>query len=291
MTLKILFSDSEMESIKSDYLNGHTISDIAKKHLLSVTPIKTVLKNMGVVSRPPNITSRKYYVNENYFSLIDTEDKAYFLGLLMADGYNSETRGVVALALKREDRYIMEKFSDCICTNKPVLNTKNKDGCLVSRMEICSRIFSDDLVRYGCVQAKTFKVCFPDFLKDELLRHFIRGFFDGDGCISYCYAKRNNYFNNSFSSVVTFTSTLDFCLGLKSFLKKILNINSSLLCRKPENKNNIRTLQVSGNKQVIKFSEWIYRDTDLFLKRKYDKYQDIINIIKQRKIIISKRTN
>ena len=51
-------------------------------------------------------------INKNFFNKIDTEEKAYFLGFLYADGYNNTDRNSVALSLKEDDKEILEKYSE-----------------------------------------------------------------------------------------------------------------------------------------------------------------------------------
>jgi len=228
---------------------------------------------------------RKYTLNENYFDAIDTSDKAYFLGFLMADGYNDENRGVIEVSCSEKDKEFLENLSAKIGSSKPLIISRIKEARYY-RMCICSRIISKNLSNLGCMQAKTFKLVFPNYLNNEMIRHFIRGYFDGDGCISYTFAKRNNIFGNSFLSVATITSTEEFCLYIKKYIKDNLIINSTMLCRHPENNNNNRTLQISGNKQVIKFMEWLYNDSSLFLERKYNKIKKIKEIIKGRNILV-----
>jgi len=288
MTSKIQFSSDQKNLIKEKYVIGKkTISDIARDYNLSASPIKSVLKEMGVKSRRPTETSRKYYLDHHYFDHINSFHKAYFLGLLMADGYNNENRGHVTLILKRDDGLILDIFSEYLKTPKPVAIVINKNGSTTCRMEICSKNISEKLSKLGCVQSKTFKLNFPEYLDAILLRHFVRGYFDGDGCISYNFSKRNNIFGNSLNSVVTFTSTEDFCFGISHLIKKELNVNGSMLCRHPDRHHNIRTLQISGNKQVEKTMEWMYNKTDLYFKRKYDKFCDFKNLLRERRIIVS----
>jgi len=228
---------------------------------------------------------RKYTLNEKYFDEIDSANKVYFLGYLMADGYNSEARGVIEISCAEKDEAFLEILNQTIGSSKPLRFVRNKKATSY-RISFCSRNISDKLVKLGCVQAKTFKLKFPSYLNDEMHRHFIRGYFDGDGCVSYTFAKRDNFFGNSFLSVATITSTETFCLYIKEYIKEKLNINSTMLCRHPKHKNNNRTLQISGNRQVIKFLEWIYLDADLFLKRKREKIDIIQFIIKERNIIV-----
>lgn len=217
---------------------------------------------------------RKYTLNEEYFDRIDSFDKAYFFGFLMADGYNNEKRGVIELSCAPKDKEILGRLNKLIGSSKPLRFSDNK-GIQSYRISWCSRRLSEKLASFGCVQNKSLKLKFPIILGQKLIKSFILGYFDGDGCISCNYSKRNNIFGNSFNSMATITSTIDFCLFLKLYFCNNLGVNSIILCRHPENNNSNRTLQISGNRQVIRFMEWLYDGAGIFLPRKYLKFLDI----------------
>ena len=229
---------------------------------------------------------RKYTLNENYFESVDTQEKAYFLGYLMADGYNNQKRNVIELSCSKKDVEILEGLNHLIGSNKPIRFVKSK-GIESYRIDWCSRKLCDDLASLGCVQAKTFKLKFPK-IRCDLVRHFIRGYFDGDGCISFSYSAMDNCFGNHFASVITIVSTLDFCNYLKEYFMENLQLKSTICCRHPENNNNNRTLHISGNNKVVRLMEWMYRDSFVFLKRKREKFDEIRRILSDRKIEYSK---
>jgi intein/homing endonuclease len=209
---------------------------------------------------------RKYSLNDNYFSEIKHPEQYYFLGFLMADGYNNEKRNCIELTLKDKD--ILIKLSYLIESNKPI---RIKNGYY--NVEWNSKTISQDLKRLGCHQGKTYDLKFPKIDKENI-SHFLRGYFDGDGCISEAKGVRKNgkrYRN----VVVTFTSTLNFCVEIGNILKKDLNINSSILCRHPENNNSIRTLQISGTNQVFKLMSFLYKNSSIEMARKLEKFNKI----------------
>jgi hypothetical protein len=289
MTQKMIFSDLQKNDIANKYLlDRMTVQKISLCYGISVTPIKSVLKELNVQIREPEETSRVYPVNENYFDNIDSFDKAYFLGLMFADGYNSEERQAITLSLVNKDRHILEEFVKCLNTNKPIRYSKSKTHSDTCNITICSKNISQRLAQLGCMQAKSLKIKFPDYLREDLIRHFIRGYFDGDGCFSCNVRKKKDSSKTTFSSVVTFTSTEDFCLYLRKYFEDKFNIHSYLSCRHPNNKNNNRTLAISGNKQVIKIMQWMYDDTDLYLKRKHDKFIEFCKIREDRLIAANK---
>ena len=282
--MKIELGFDERELIKDLYLSGESASNISKKIGFSTTVIYRVLREDGVKIRSRSENSRKYSLNENYFSRVDSGNKAYFLGFLFADGYNNEKRNCVELSCCEKDFEILDKLNKEIESNKPIRKVINKG--IISykshRIDWCSSKLSKDLAKLGCIKKKTFLVTFPEIDK-ELVSHFLRGYFDGDGCISYSFPLKNNFFGNSFQSVITFVGTEEFLLYLKNLLFEELRVNSIILNRHPENGNNIRTLQISGNKQVCKLSEYLYKDCDIFLERKFEKYLEIKNILEERK--------
>jgi len=289
MTQKIIFSDVQKADIVKKYLSDKmTLKKISLDYNISDIPIKRVLREQHVISREPTETSRKYPLNEHYFDHIDSYDKAYFFGLLMADGYNSNQS--IVLILSKKDVKILERFRDFIKSQQPLKFSISKDG----RFEYCSlplysSYLSKKLTELGCMRAKSLKIKFPEeHLKGDLIRHFIRGYFDGDGCISYHYSPKNNCFGNTFSSVITFTSTEDFCLYLTRYFKDNFGIHCTIMCRHPDHHNNNRTIQISGNKQVEKIMQWMYKDTDLYFQRRHDKFITICNIRKERAPIVSR---
>lgn len=114
---------------------------------------------------------------EDFFDVIDTEEKAYYLGWLMADGnvsiYNGQYSIKIHIAIK--DKEIIDNFLEAIeSTNKP------KDKGNSYYVSLTSRHMVESLMRLGVVPQKTGHEYMPD-IPAEMIPHFIRGFFDGDG--------------------------------------------------------------------------------------------------------------
>ena len=129
---------------------------------------------------------RKYTLNINYFDNINSEEKAYFLGFLYADGHNQKTKGTVRLILSKKDDNILKKFAYLVETNNPikynVITIKGKKydsaGLYMNSVHMCKKLES-----YGMTQKKSLTVEFP-YINNKYLHHFIRGYFDGDGSIT-----------------------------------------------------------------------------------------------------------
>lgn len=218
---------------------------------------------------------RKYTLDETYFDVIDTEEKAYILGLLYADGYNNQKRGNVVLGLQERDLPILNVIRKAIKTNKPIYLTKAKNErhqntCTIS---ISSRLISNRLAELGCYQAKSTTLKFPtkEQVPDHLIRHFIRGYFDGDGSFSEAKLKTGR------------TQIQCSIVGTKSFCESVREIVREIGCgvcfsTKPNSK--ISYMAILSPR---KFMNWIYEDCTIFLSRKNKKFKDSISVIDQRR--------
>lgn len=215
---------------------------------------------------------KKYTYNENYFNKIDSKDKAYFLGLLYADGniYLGENakkqRNRVQITLMDEDKYILQKFLDCLGSNSVMYS----DRKVYTKLILDNKQLCNDLIKLGCTPNKCFTIKFPslDIVSEEFLSHFIRGFFDGDGCVSI---------NSKGYLMTNFTSNEEFINGLKEILDN-LSINSSKFYKRYKNKKESSGSTMIGSKKSIKILyDYMYKDCgDLFLKRKRDKFKVIL---------------
>ena len=120
-----------------------------------------------------------YSVNTKFFEVINTEEKAYFLGLLFADGHISKNN---CLMLTMKDLDIIEKFKKSIESEHPIKYNKDKNPTI----NIRSKKICEDLKKIGFNNKKSYFVDFEkilSFIPKELLNHFVRGMFDGDGSI------------------------------------------------------------------------------------------------------------
>ncbi len=268
-------TENEKQEIVKLYLTGnYNCEKLAKIYKVLRHSINSILKRRGVViEKDRSKLNAKYKIlNENFFEKIDTEEKAYFLGFLMADGYNNTDRNSIEMELQERDKYILEKLNTCLGSDRPLRFRKRRkehhaDQYLFS---FTSKKICEDLAKLGCVKKKSLLIDFPTEkeVPHILLNHFIRGYFDGDGCINSSYVKKSRYYATNSNLVATKT----FCEKLKTFLKKELNINSRVTQNhKGENIITSR-FNISGNNQNDKFLDWMYKDSNIFLIRKYEKY-------------------
>src|SRR5690606_14362207 len=106
----------------------YTYNELALHFNKSVSSIACLLNRQGLKGKRENNHHRKYKINQNFFDNIDTEEKAYFLGLLCADGCNHINNTKVSLFLKESDKEILEKFKNMLQPEKPLNYAIRKRG-------------------------------------------------------------------------------------------------------------------------------------------------------------------
>lgn len=262
--------DREHAKIIDMYVNQHkNCVEISKEYGCGNGVIIRILKQNNISLRPMSEIKRKYPIDETYFDEINTQDKAYLLGLYYADGYNNEKTRKVKLSLARKDEALVTRVRDIISPNRPLYYYKrnNVDSVTVT---LCNKHMSEVMARHGCMQAKTFKVTFPTFLHPDLIPHFIRGYFDGDGCITFCRNKPGSAYIKYYINIV---GTESFVMTIQSIFRSQVNCNSNMTIRHPEHNNNIRQLGSSGNRQIKRVLDWLYKDATIYLERKYQRYR------------------
>jgi len=200
--------------------------------------------------------------NDDYFETIDTEDKAYFLGLLFADGNIYSARNRVQITLANEDAYILQAFATAIgYTGKMYIDREKYSKLILPSKKMCA-----DLTKLGCTPNKSLTLQFPTEVPDELMHHFIRGYFDGDGHISKDKRLKNPYYH------INITSSLSFMERLKDILLENSIETGTLYKRYKDREHSAHTTYVL-NKSAKQFTEYIYSDATLFLTRKHNIYE------------------
>ena len=284
MAVEKVFKISD-EQIKEMYLSGSSLNDIAKVaqdtkglmalrrklHILGVDTNVSQKKYRYKISK----ASKKYTLNEHIFDNIDTEEKAYWLGFLMADGYNHESKSCVALRLQVGDREILEKYKKFLETDTPIytftrttlVNKLIRQYC---ELTICSPYFSEQLARLGCIQGKTYTLEFPN-IPESLYSHFIRGYFDGDGCLSVRNRlSRRKSHGKSMSYQFTIVGRESVLLKIQDIL--VNNLNIPRISLRERLNSPVKTIHYSGKNVVTKIMNYIYKDATIYLERKYNLY-------------------
>lgn len=251
------------------YKSGKTNLQIAYDLLVSENGFSRALKKKEIEKRTYSETNRKYKRNSEYFDNINTPNKAYILGLIYADGNNYiwGNKHCFSLSLQEEDKSILERIRDeleyegelqFVEISKKNPNHKNAYKLVITDEHMCNQ-----LKKIGVVERKSLILTFPTFLRPDLIRHFVRGYFDGDGCISRI--------NKSKKWHTITAGTYEFCSSLSNILKSIFIKNN---VRQPKQSigKNTYTISTAANLSTYKFLSWLYQDCDMKLERKYQRY-------------------
>ena len=225
----------------------------------------------------------KYKYNTNYFELIDTEDKAYWLGFLYADGSinrfyknNKKENGIrsmtLEISLAEKDREHLEKFKQCIESDIPIFKRTiqlgdKKYGAV--RIQLNNTKICRDLCNLGCVPAKTYIVRMPSFdiVPKKFMRDFLRGFFDGDGCIC------TEPVDGKPHIILNITGMSEMLKDFSDFL-----ISEGVIRKVPkiykDKRNNAYKVYFYGTDSNKELLDYLYKDSSVYLDRKYNKYID-----------------
>lgn len=266
----IKIKEEEYNNVVQLYQEGFSLKEIGKRYNACEGTVMKVLDKKGVNRRTPDITSRKYSFDEHYFDKIDTPNKAYILGLLYADGCNYEKNNGIRLELQEKDKDILEKINNELKNEKPLKfyeRSKLQKGVQDTyTIEIFNKHFADMLAEKGVVPRKSLILKFPEWLNPDFYSFFILGYMDGDGCISKDMSRA------SFQMI----STMEFCKSVAEILIKELKIDKyNIYKRRTECENDVFILVICGFERVKKVLDWLYRDADLYMQRKYDIYKSI----------------
>lgn len=240
--------------------------------------VSTILRRYNIPTREgKKITYSD--LNLSFFKEINSEESAYFLGLLFADGnvYMRKGQYSVKIKLKKEDENILCKFRD-IMSPSSVIKTAFINDTPYSCFQISQKEVCNQLAALGCIPNKSLSLTFPNetIVPPQFIRHFLRGYSDGDGTI---YPNKNR---SGFNFIWKIISTKQFCSSVAELLLKELEVRSSLSLSRPRTSNNITTtLVVGGNKQSKKVLDWLYQDSSIYLERKYNKYIQFQNYLKE----------
>ena len=267
-------SHSEKSQLFEMYETGnYSGNQLSKYFQISQVAINNLLRRNGYAAKSASELKRKYPIVEDFFDKINTEEKAYFLGFLYADGYNNTDRNSVNLSLKEDDKEILEILNNLLQPNKPLqyVEIKTTNSSNQYRLVIANKHISQKLVELGCGKAKTHNLKFPteEQVPSHLIRHFIRGYFDGDGSVSGDKQKQ-----------FCLVGTIDFLLPLQQILIEELGFSETKLEQRHKDRdNNIRSLRYCGINQCITFRDWLYKDATIYLERKkkiFDSYKPFI---------------
>jgi hypothetical protein len=274
MPARIDFTEKQIDRMVELFNQKINLRRIGDEFGVSLPVIRKQLLLRGCV-----IKQRRYEITKDYFKVVDSEEKAYWLGFLAADGCirrrvmsdSGKTRGdsiVFNLSVQDVDHLI--KFKESICPDAKIVynrsHTISKKGTK-SHSDMCTlRVYSNDLIqdimKLGVGPRKTHTIGKPN-INEKYFRDYIRGFFDGDGC---CYVREYNPKRGGGVVKINFSLA---CVSplLRDFIAEELNkVGIDTSCT-----DNINLCVVGGMKVSRKFFDYLYNGATVYLERKYEK--------------------
>jgi hypothetical protein len=263
------------DAMVAAYLAGATAKEAAAQFGYSYMACIFALRQRGIEPRTNRETHRKYRLDETFFDTIGTEDQAYWLGFLTADGTIGDK--FVLLALQEKDIDHLYKFTSSLCSEHPVAlkeNTLQGKAYRCGEVHIGSTRLVAALKRLGVGKRKSFTVCPCEFVPDHLLSHYWRGVFDGDGFITQ---KRSGLFR-AIQWVVGLVGNREVVSGFEAFMRQYTGQEASI---KPHAR--IFMVRYGGVALPQAILRVLYHDATIFLERKYHQVYDVMNTPVQRR--------
>jgi Mor family transcriptional regulator len=264
-TNKDRYNEEFLNTLIKEYDEGLSIEKLSKKYSCSSNIINKKFKELGVEQRSIYDRNRKYKINHNVFDNIDSEIKAYYLGLFVTDGSMSSKGADISIRLIYSDLEILQRLSYLFYDCDRAFIYDAKDGSNpTAKLYVSSTPIKQKLIELGITPNKTFTTHYLPCITEEYHRHFIRGLIDGDGYLGL--RKEMN------GAAIILTGTQALLSRVGEILKQKLNIKFRL--KKDTNKNTF-SLNITHYGDVKTVCNWLYEGSTIYLKRKFNNYQEI----------------
>lgn len=246
---------------------------------------------------------KKHFINETYFEKIDTEEKAYILGFIYSDGciYVHPNTWALTFSQLEHDKDILLRIKKEMKSDYPLLEQKQENGKKVIKFYAYSKKIFDDLVKLGVTPRKSLTLKFPkSIMNDNLMRHFIRGYFDGDGCVWNGKRKKmlvkDKTTKTGYRIKVVhnvkfhFTGNSDFISELQKYLVKKIGIRQTKLnFAKAKDTNsktsaNVCSMEYCGRGNIRKLYEYMYKESTIYGSRKFQIFNEILCAFKEKSL-------
>lgn len=243
---------------------------ISEKYNITQYTFNKVMHDGRVVVGTGGIQKRKYNCDDSFFDIINTEEKAYWLGFIYADGCIT-CGNHLQVSLAAKDAKHLEKFRDALKSTNPVHVYKGTcTGVEIAycKLDIRSSQLYNQLNVKGVTERKTNTLTFPEdgIVPKELVSHFLRGYFDGDGTINI----QRQY--KTPQCRIQIMGTEDMLLG---FIKQ-LPIHPKILKDKTfftrKEGQTVKCFQYGGNQCCRAIFDFLYQGATIYLDRKHEIY-------------------
>jgi len=270
--LKEKYGKDIIDKILKLYAKEHSANGIMKiLGLETRNNVYKVLKHHVVQMRDANDSIyRTHQMNEECFKNIDTEDKAYWLGFLWADGNVNQQREAITLHLAQKDKERLEELKKFYKTSANIrdyeADKETENGkivhCFLSSLTIHSVKVARDLISCGLFPDKSHVGGTPKNIPSDLMRHFFRGLFDGDGGPK-----------EGFRIALTcHDDTIEFA---KKFFEDVLGCTKVKKGKKKKDRPS-SSISYGSKRDMLEIYNFFYRDATIWMPRKKEKYEGLL---------------
>ena len=265
----IFLEDNEKEALRLYKESDLTILEIVQKTGLSKNTISRLVEKCNYSKRGPH---RIYNISETIFDDIKTEEQAYWLGFITADGYVNEERNFLNIKLQVSDYNHLVKFAKFINAPESLIkDDRGGSGQIIKSITVNSKHLVDSLVKLGIRQGKSGKEKPITTLSRELTIHYIRGLIDGDGNLTDGERRK-----------IGLVGSLDIINFVKNFINdNIHQINSKYKYIYP--KGTIYDFSIYSTDVVISVYKTLYENASIYLNRKYAIAMKTVAVLKSEK--------
>lgn len=246
------------------YTEGVPVSTISEILGARKVAIYDALKRRGVSRRNKSEAARRYPVNNGFFDTV-TEESAYTVGFLAADGCVSIRKDgrekTISVCLGNRDLNHLVKLASVLQPGKPVYRS---DRYHQSTLSVASGDFVDRLIAYGVTPRKSHTLSISDELSHN--RHFWRGMIDGDGCIRIVKSNHVTLLGEKrtyTSPAIVLYGSKRICEQFREFVSRVAPGNNTTVC----SVSSIYSIQING-KYAISIMKELYNNSTLYLDRK-----------------------
>jgi Mor family transcriptional regulator/DNA-binding CsgD family transcriptional regulator len=242
------------------YLAGGSPAVLSNRFGVSQETIRNSLRRRGISLRSRSEGLRRYALDQSFFDSIDSEEKAYTLGFIAADG--CVYKNILKINLAERDREHLIRLRDALGSTHPVRKDAKKNQ---AELHIASDRLRDGLAAHGIIPRKTRVLRWPNTVPPGLLRHYLRGYADGDGC----WSARRRKPTHSPTLNFCFVGNLAFCREAQRFMVNAASLNPTKILPYKHSPG-IASVSYGGNKQVSRIWHLLYDGATVYLSRKRD---------------------
>lgn len=202
---------------------------------------------------------------------------SYLIGLITSDGSLVKRGGAVIISSK--DKSHLEKIRDLVSviitgTYMPISEehkTIEDKDFITYKYRITSMNFYQFCTSIGLMPNKT-KILNSLTIPDEFFSDFLRGILDGDGNYNVRYRIVNNRKISYFYIRLT-SGSKAFLEWLNNECYRLIGVKGTVYCdKRKQSTYNILWMNAAECNKII---EYIYKDCDLYLERKWERLQSI----------------